>query len=70
MSFTKELKKYSNPTIAQRQAFKYLGRTAILHESTRQNKKYMIYNPYADSYVHFVQSLLLFLKKKVINICT
>lgn len=43
---------YSDPYIAQQNAFKYLGKDAILYESTRRDKKYMIRTP-DDKWVHF-----------------
>ena len=55
MTYTKELKLYSNPEIAQRRAFKYLGKTAILYQSTNKNKKYKIYDPKNEKWIHFGQ---------------
>ena len=48
------LELYSNPKIAQKNAFDYLGKTAILKPSTRQGKKYMIYDP-NGKWIHFGQ---------------
>ena len=36
---------YSNPTVAQQNAFKKYGKTAILYRSKAKNKKYSILNP-------------------------
>lgn len=55
MTFSRELKKYSNPEIAQKMAFKYLGRSAILYPATRQEKKYKIYDPNNEKWVSFGQ---------------
>ncbi len=55
MAFTKELNLYSNPTTAQKQAFKYLGKSAILYQSTNKNKKYKIYDSHNEKWVHFGQ---------------
>ena len=51
----KDLAKYSNPNLAQKMAYKYLGKTAILFLSTRRDKKYMIWDPIKEHYVHFGQ---------------
>lgn len=49
------LYQYSNPEIAQKRAFKYLGKDAILYKSFKKNKKYMIYNPNKNHFIHFGQ---------------
>ena len=36
---------YSNPTVAQQNAFKKYGKTAILYRSKAKNKKYSILHP-------------------------
>lgn len=54
-NFTKKLKKYSNPVIAQKKAYKCLGKTAKLYPSTNPVKKYDIYDPIANKWVHFGQ---------------
>jgi hypothetical protein len=51
----KELQQFSNPYIAQQKAFEYLGPSAILQKSTKKNKKYMVYNPNTNKYIHFGQ---------------
>ena len=48
-----ELLKVSNPEIAQKNAFKYLGKNAILYLSNQKNKKYAIYDPYTNKYISF-----------------
>lgn len=50
-----ELYLYSNPKIAQKMAYKYLGKTAKLYKSTNPKKKYMILNPNNNKYIHFGQ---------------
>lgn len=43
----------SNPIKAQKLAIKFLGKDAILYLSTRKDKKYMIYDPNNNKWVHF-----------------
>ena len=40
-----ELYLYSNPVKAQKNAFKYLGKNALLYKSKNVNKKYAIIEP-------------------------
>jgi hypothetical protein len=47
--------KYSNPSVVLKQAVKYHYNPKDIYISTRQNKKYMIYNPYSDKFIHFGQ---------------
>lgn len=47
------LYKISNPKEAQKNAFEYLGPTAILYKSEKLNKKYKILNPNNNKYIHF-----------------
>jgi len=49
-----EIYLYSNPITAQKMAYKYLGKTAILYKSTNHKKKYMILNP-NNKWIHFGQ---------------
>ena len=44
--YTKELLKYSNPIIAQKRAYAYLGKTAKLYPASKKQKKYRIWNGY------------------------
>lgn len=53
MDKLKELLKYSNPKIAQKNAFKKYGRDALLYISSRKNKKYMIKDPNTGHFIHF-----------------
>lgn len=53
--FSQRLLKYSNPKQAQRMAYKYLGKTAKLYPSTNLKKKYDIYDPNHDKWIHFGQ---------------
>jgi hypothetical protein len=55
MSFTNELQKFSDPAKAQIKAYKYLGSSAIIYESNRKNKKYKIFNPNTEKWIHFGQ---------------
>ena len=54
-SFTKKLRKYSNPLKAQRMAYKYLGRSAKLYPARNSAKKYSIYDPKNKKWVNFGQ---------------
>ena len=40
--FSKTIRKYSTPKIAQRMAYKYLGKTAKLYPANNPHKKYKI----------------------------
>ena len=46
---------YSNPELAQEKAFEYLGDNAVIYRSDRKNKKYKIYDPENEKWVHFGQ---------------
>ncbi len=43
----------SNPKIVQNKANKFLGKDNIIYLSTRQDKKYMIYDKNNNKWVHF-----------------
>jgi len=47
------LYKISNPKEAQKEAFKYLGPNAILYKSEKPKKKYKIFDPNNNKYIHF-----------------
>ena len=49
----KQLNEKSNMEIAQLKAFEYLGNDAKLYVSSRKNKKYMIYDPNINKWIHF-----------------
>jgi hypothetical protein len=49
-----KIKEFSDPTQAQKMAYKYLGKDADLFLSTKKDKKYMIKDP-DDKWVHFGQ---------------
>lgn len=55
MDKLKELIKYSDPQKAQENAFKYLGKDALLYISTIPKKKFMIYDPNKNKYISFGQ---------------
>lgn len=44
---------YSNPKEAQEKAYEYLGKDAVIYRSDRSSKKYKIYDPINDKWVHF-----------------
>jgi hypothetical protein len=50
-----ELYDYSNPDKAQQNLNEWLGDDALLLPSTKSNKKYMIFNPNKNKWVHFGQ---------------
>ena len=46
---------YSNPDVVYDRAKKLYGKDTLIKPSTRQNKKYMILDPYNNKWVHFGQ---------------
>jgi hypothetical protein len=46
---------FSNPSIALKNARKYLGKNVLLKLSDNQKKKYMVLNPDTKKWVHFGQ---------------
>ncbi len=55
MSFTKKLRLYSNPRVAQSMAYKYLGQTAKLYPARNSAKKYSIYDINNRKWINFGQ---------------
>ena len=53
----KEILKWSDPEEAQRKAFEFLGPDAILYLSEKKNKKYKIFDPINNKFVHFGQMM-------------
>lgn len=53
--FSKRLLKYSNPRTVQKKAYRYLGKTAKIYPSSRKDKKYQIFDPKHEKWVHFGQ---------------
>ena len=53
--YSQRLLKYSNPIIAQRKAYQYLGKTAKLYPSDKKDKKYKIYDPKNNKWISFGQ---------------
>jgi hypothetical protein len=53
--YTNKLRKYSNPTLAQHMAYKYLGKSAKLYPSLNKHKKYRICDIKHDKWVNFGQ---------------
>jgi hypothetical protein len=51
----KEIKQYSNPEVVFKKAKKYLGYDVNISISTKPEKKYMVYNPHTNKWVHFGQ---------------
>ena len=47
------LSDYSDPEIVLYRAKFYFGEDVKLLQSTRKTKKYMIYNPYNNKFIHF-----------------
>ena len=54
-TFSRKLRKYSNPEQVQRMATKYLGNPAKIYPSTKKEKKYMAWDPKNKKWVHFGQ---------------
>jgi hypothetical protein len=54
--FTKKLRRYSDPRVAQKMAYKYLGnKTAKLYPARDRNKKYSIFDPKNKKWINFGQ---------------
>lgn len=53
MEYTSELLKYSNPKIVKKMAKKYFNTPVEIKQSTRKNKKYMIFD--GNKWIHFGQ---------------
>jgi hypothetical protein len=49
------IQKYSNPTKVFRKAKEYLGDDVEIELSTNPHKKYMVYDPKKEKWVHFGQ---------------
>jgi len=47
------LTEYSNPKVVYKKARKYLGKDVIIQPSTNKDKKYMVYDPINENWVHF-----------------
>ncbi len=54
-TFPSRIYLYSNPRTAQKQAYKYLGKTAKLYPASNPANKYMIYDPKNNQWVNFGQ---------------
>lgn len=50
-----KLKLISDPNKVVDNAIKYLGNDVIIDVSNRKDKKYMVYNPQSEKWVHFGQ---------------
>lgn len=47
------LSQWSNPTIAKKNAIKYLGKDVLFEPSTKKDKKFMVFNPNTNKWIHF-----------------
>ena len=54
-TFKQRLYSYSTPLIAQRMAYKYLGKNAKLYPATKIEKKYSICDPIHKKWINFGQ---------------
>ena len=50
-----DLFNWSDPHLAQKKAYKYLGNSADLFVSDKKNKKYQIYDPNNEKWISFGQ---------------
>jgi len=57
MNKKSEILKYSNPKIVFQKARHIFGPHVNIKISTRKNKKYMLYNPTTEKYIHFGEML-------------
>lgn len=48
-----DINKWSNPRVAQKRAYNYLGRTAKLYPADKKDKKYKICDKTNKKWVHF-----------------
>ena len=53
--FSKKLRKYSNPMVAQRKARMYLGKSVKLYPARNIQKKYSVFDPIHQKWVNFGQ---------------
>lgn len=51
--FSKKLLAVSNPRVAQKYAFRFLGKSGVLYPSSRAHKKYQVWDPNRQRWVHF-----------------
>ena len=54
-NFTKKLRRFSDPQVAQNMAYRYLGKTAKLYPARNPSKKYSIFDPKHKKWVNFGQ---------------
>jgi hypothetical protein len=63
-----EIYKYSNPMQVIKNAKEYLGDSVEIYKSTHKGKKFMVYNPTNNKFVHFgAYGYIDFTKHKDIN---
>jgi hypothetical protein len=53
--FPIRIRLYSKPRIAQKMAYKYLGKTAKLYPANNPEKKYKIFDPKNNKWINFGQ---------------
>jgi hypothetical protein len=51
----KTLRQFSDPRVAQKKAYKYLGKTAKLYPARNAVKKYSIFDPHHKKWINFGQ---------------
>lgn len=51
----KEITKYSDLNVVQQKAYDYLGSDGTIYFSYRRDKKFMVFNPNTNRFVHFGQ---------------
>ena len=54
-TFTKKLRLYSDPRVAQSKAYKYLGKTARLYPARNSAKKYSVFDTNKRKWINFGQ---------------
>jgi len=54
-TFSKQIYQYSFPRMAQKKAYKYLGKTAKLYPANKVGKKYMIFDKKNNKWTNFGQ---------------
>jgi hypothetical protein len=54
-SFSRRLRKYSDPKKAQQRAIQYLGPATVLYPARTKNKKYSVYDTRHKKWVNFGQ---------------
>ena len=50
-----DINEYSNPAVVYKKAKQYLGKNVDIRLSNRPTKKYMVFNPAENKWIHFGQ---------------